>query len=219
MFDGLMFHSGFFGQLVEAVDLIHSYGVPCVVLGQCLNPKISQIHFDLKANAKEMTNHLFSQGHHQIACIYNVPNDPRIDGYSQACLQHNIKVDPKLIIEVDLAKTQFDDLAKHILALGATAVYATTDVIAAKLLEAFNSMGVEIPEKIALCCHGDHQYCKLFNPPLTAFSHPTDQIVKPLVKLLLKKMNNPDSAPETVILTGKLIPRASTLGRVQKTFT
>ena len=137
-------------------------------------------------------------------------DDPRLDGYRQAHSEFGVSVDEnRIFCNTDISL--ISDIAKKILDMGTTALFASLDALAIKFLKEFKTLNVKIPEDIALAGFGNEKYTEIIEPSLTTYIIYYEHMATYLVNMLLECINS--SAPKhTILLPGKLLPRKSTLG-------
>jgi LacI family transcriptional regulator len=100
------------------------------------------------------------------------------------------------------------------------AVLFATNYLAVKGFEALRNLNIKIQEDIAVIAFDDHEFFKVFNPPITAVAQPMEELSDYLISILLKKLNSEkDENLDTqnhIILSAKLIVRESSLKKAKK---
>jgi LacI family transcriptional regulator len=90
-------------------------------------------------------------------------------------------------------------------------VFATTDVIALGMLEAFRVRGVRVPEDVALVAHDGLFASSVSVPAITTIVPPMADMGRTSVELLLSVMDG-DAPPQLTVLDAQFVVRESTVG-------
>ena len=89
------------------------------------------------------------------------------------------------------------------------AVFAVSDTLAAGAMLAISQAGLSIPEDIAVVGFDGTSLAEMVSPPLSTIEQPSQEIGRKAVGLLLKKIDNPDSPTERVMMDWHYISRLS----------
>jgi LacI family transcriptional regulator len=89
------------------------------------------------------------------------------------------------------------------------AIIASNDHTAALLIQTLTKIGRRVPEDLAVVGFDDVVYSTLLPVTLTTVHQPFDEIARTAVQVLLDRIQNPDAAPHTTTLPGRLIVRGS----------
>jgi len=90
-----------------------------------------------------------------------------------------------------------------------TAVFAATDDIAMGCLAAIWQLGLKIPEDISVVGFDDIMLAEMTAPPLTTIHQPIDEIARLAVKVLVNRIDNPESSQVDLVLPTRLIVRST----------
>ncbi len=140
----------------------------------------------------------------------------RLRGYDEAMSDFGL---PKYILKIpfkpDLKKgtdqfTAFFAGHKEI-----DAVLFATNYLAIKGFETLRNLKINIREDIGVIAFDDHEFFKVFNPPITAVAQPMKELSDHLILILLKKLHSktghePD-VQNQIVLPTQLIIRESSL--------
>jgi len=169
---------------------------------------------------KEAIKHLQDQGFKHIAFVTldsdQTQMNDRLRGYD---LMMDDRELPKYILKIpfklDTRKVsdQFDAFftdCKNI-----DAVLFATNYLAIKGFETLRKLNIKIGQEIAVIAFDDHEFFKVFNPPITAVAQPMKELSDHLISILLKKLH-PETEQKTgtsnqIVLPTKLIIRESSL--------
>lgn len=138
---------------------------------------------DFKA-AYDITEHLISQGHKNIAFIAGEETHKstieRLNGYKAALEKAGIAIDESLIIKGTYSFETGVKSSETLLAMSPhpTAVFACNDEIAAGTLFGARMKGVEVPQELAIAGFENSPFSRQTFPPLTTASQPTNEIAQ-----------------------------------------
>jgi LacI family transcriptional regulator len=179
------------------------------------------VYVDDKDAAYEITEHLIQLGHQRIGFLMGGPahrsSTERHAGYEQALKDYGITLDKHLVIPGDYT---FDDGfrgARRLLALREppTAIFGSNDEIAAGVLAAANSTGMNVPYDLSIAGFEDSPFSRQSWPPLTTAKQATEDIAKHAARLLIARLRQ-DAYDESPIamhnqgFTPQLVVRGST---------
>ena len=153
-------------------------GVPCV-------------YVDDRDAAYEVTEHLIQLGHQRIGFLWgglaHRSSTERYEGYEQALRDYGITPDKHLVVPGDYT---FDDGfrgARRLLALRdpPTAIFGSNDEIAAGVLAAAKSAGMNVPYDLSIAGFEDSPFSRQSWPPLTTAKQATEEIARHAARLLI----------------------------------
>jgi len=164
----------------------------------CLSPAIrapdcSAAFIDNVAAAREMVNHLTQFGHRRIGFIAGHPSyatsAQRHAGYAQGLAQAGIAYDPDIVIEGQYDFRSGVEGAARLLALGKrpTAIFASSDDIAAGALAMLHQSGVAVPQDMSVTGFDDTALAEVVWPALTTIRQPTRAMAYAAADLLLSE--------------------------------
>lgn len=169
--------------------------------------------------AYEATSYLIKKGYKRISCITLnntlVNMQQRLEGYKQALTDSGRQIDDRLmkILPFSHEKEDFAEAIKQLTGSGevlADAVFFTTSKAGIMGLECIHSLGIRIPDDLAVVSFDDPDAYQISNPPVTAIAQPLKEIGSRSVNMLLSRMNGrKNGVHEKVVLQGKLIERKS----------
>lgn len=162
-------------------------GYPCVFV-------------DDRDAAYDITEHLIQLGHTRIGFLWggeeHRSSPERFQGYADALRDYGIEPDRKLIVKGDYA---FDDGfrgARKLLALKdpPTAIFGSNDEIAAGVLAAAKSAGIDVPYDLSIAGFEDSPFSKQSWPPLTTARQATEEISRHATRLLIAQLRKNESS-------------------------
>lgn len=89
------------------------------------------------------------------------------------------------------------------------AVFAVSDTLAAGAMRAIEQAGLNVPQDIAVVGFDGTELAEMVSPQLTTVQQPSREIGAKAVELLLKRIENPASMAERVMMDWRFISRAS----------
>ncbi len=174
---------------------------------------------DFKA-AYDITEHLISQGHKNIAFIageeIHKSTIERLNGYKAALEKAGIAIDESLIIKGTYSFETGVKSSETLLAMSPhpTAVFACNDEIAAGTLFGARMKGVDVPQELAIAGFENSPFSRQTFPPLTTASQPTNEIAQHAAASLIQylRAKKAKAAHDNLIHTfiPELVVRAST---------
>ncbi|WEN16802.1 LacI family DNA-binding transcriptional regulator [Rhodanobacter sp. AS-Z3] len=181
------------------------------------------IYVDDRDAAYAITEHLIQLGHQRIGFLWggheHRSSPERYQGYEDALKDYGIPLDRKLILPGDYT---FDDGfrgARKLLALKdrPTAIFGSNDEIAAGVLAAAHSDGINVPYELSIAGFEDSPFSKQSWPALTTARQATEEIARHAAQRLIgdlqreangepAQLANEGFSPELVV-RGSTAPR------------
>jgi DNA-binding LacI/PurR family transcriptional regulator len=171
------------------------------------------------------TQHLIQLGHHRIAYV-TAPADHSSDldrrtGYRQALTEAGIELDPTLIVPGNGRADGGERALEALMASGAlpSAVFCYNDMTAIGLVHAACREGLDVPGDLAVVGFDDIPFATYFYPPLTTIAQPKVEMGRFAMEMVLSLMtlgeeeeDEDEAEVSNIVVQGKLVVRASTLG-------
>ena len=202
------------------VDELLAQGVTLVrIVSAATDPQGGSacVYVDDRDAAYDITEHLVQLGHQRIGFLWGGKSHgsswERHKGYEDALRDYGIALDPELVVEGDYA---FDDGfrgARKLLALPEppTAIFGSNDEIAAGVLAAARSSGLNVPYDLSIAGFEDSPFSKQSWPPLTTAKQATEEIGRHAARRLLADIRDqPGSTPSNEGFSPELVVRGST---------
>ena len=190
--------------------------VPTVLLGppaKFCNQFVSVQTDDLVASFTA-TRYLLGLGHKRIAFLSGPMTAPwaqeRFEGYRRALRESGMDVDDRLVFQ---AGSTVEDGAKAALQIlnescDATAVQATSDLVAVGCADTLLNQGIKIPDDISVIGFGNVLTSEYFRVPLTTVKQPKFRLGMAAMETMLQLLRQ--QPVESKRLTAELVVRAST---------
>lgn len=177
------------------------------------------VYVDDRDAAYDITEHLIQLGHQRIGFLWggksHRSSPERFKGYESALKDYGIPLNNRLIVHGDYS---FDDGfrgARKLLALKErpTAIFGSNDEIAAGVLAAAKSSGLDVPYDLSIAGFEDSPFSKQSWPALTTAKQATEEIAREATLRLIAELKRNSSSSETVENKGfspELVIRGST---------
>jgi LacI family transcriptional regulator, galactose operon repressor len=218
--DGVLLASA--GVADEYVARLVQAGYPIVLVDRDLpDLEISAVVLDNKGAAYSAVRHLIERGHRRIGMLSGrdsiTTTIERVAGYEHALRESGIDPDPALVISGQ-STSEGGTAATHALldlVPRPTAIFSGNNLMSIGALHAISSRGLSVPQDIALVGFDDFPFpwADAFRPHLTTVAQPTYELGRQAAELLVDLLNGrSQSAPQRIVLDGKLVIRESSGG-------
>ena len=198
------------------LDLLDRRGVRVVRVAPVARPGATAASFiDNEGAAAAMTARLVALGHRRIGFVAGHPDYAsshlRTVGFRRAMAAAGLAVDEALVIDGAFDFPSGARAGEAMLALAdpPSAIFASSDDMAAGVLAAAHRLGVSLPGALSVAGFGDDALAGFVWPPLTTVRQPTRRLGWEAADLLLADPD-PDPVPQSREVPFELIERAST---------
>ena len=196
--------------------------LPYVSINGHCGPNGSSVQPDDEGGTRQALEYLYNLGHRKIAYADAEASKSfhrsiliRREAFRKSATELGL---PVLIQELT---TIFDNndhndsaclfVRQQVLENGATAVLVYDHKRAVRILQAANSLGVKVPQRLSIVGFNDEYPIAAVTPPLTAVAVPAGEMGAAAASLLLDQINSePPAEPHRVTLPERLVIRAST---------
>jgi len=159
------------------------------------------VYVDDRDAAQALTEHLIQLGHQRIGFLWgdaeHRSSPERCQGYAQALEDYGIGVDKKLVLAGEYSFDSGFRRARKLLALKdpPTAVIGCNDEIAAGVLAAARSGGMEVPWQLSIAGFEDSPFSRQSWPALTTVRQDTAEIARHAALRLIDELGREDREP------------------------
>ncbi len=164
--------------------------------------------------ASLVVNHLIQKGFKKITYICAKPNassgKERIAGCKKAFVKNNLSMDGLKIVTCHENIEACYQLVKNLLSDDPhlNALFVWDDRLTIGAMKAIVDAGKQIPKDVAVVGYDDLESSEFLNPPLTTVRHPSYEIGKTAVRVLIKKIESAHKPKvKKIVLKPKLIIR------------
>jgi LacI family transcriptional regulator len=198
-------------------------GTPVVVVDRSIDDgEHCSVAVDDVLGGEVALAHLVELGHERIAFVGG-PNNigqvtDRRDGARRALARAGLPADNLVdLVTGALTVAEGRGAGQRLAGLPAarrpTAAFCANDLLALGLLQQCVSLGLRVPEDLAIVGYDDIEFAAAAAVPLTSVRQPRQLLGRTAAKLLLDESSNPDHEHQRVTFTPELVVRTSTRGR------
>ncbi|PSK91274.1 LacI family transcriptional regulator [Haloactinopolyspora alba] len=193
---------------------------PMVLLGERGHPAgYDHIAIDNVRAAREVTEHLLGLGRRRIAAVGAErgagTGGLRARGYRRALQDAGVEVDPSIVV----SRVRYDRAsgARAMTGLldrgsGVDAVFCFNDAMALGALRVLRERGYRVPDDVAVAGFDDIEDGRYSSPSLTTVAPDVPFIAEEAVRLVLRRLAEPDAPAERIEVPFELRTRESTTG-------
>jgi LacI family transcriptional regulator len=164
--------------------------------------------------AYRMTGHLLSTGYTRIGVISGARNvstaEERVAGYRAAMAEAGLDSREDMVLYGRYTESWGFEATRHFMT-GPTppdALFAANNFIALGVLEALHTLGLQVPQDVAVVCFDDTTNLSSARF-LTTASQPADQMGRTAARLLIERIAAPDTPTRDIVLPIELVVRSS----------
>jgi DNA-binding LacI/PurR family transcriptional regulator len=184
-------------------------GVPLVAMHHRMGDlSIPQVVPDNRQGAFDVATHLIKLGHKRLAYVHTglserlIPVYERYEGFKRALEEHGIAPRQVQVGPHDahmpapgMAANVQSDLVRDLVRgkEGATALFAPSDLLAARVMLHVKALGLSVPDDVAIAGFDDSPIASLSTPNLTSVCPPISQIGRRAAESLFEMLDNTGS--------------------------
>ncbi|HYM66511.1 MAG TPA: LacI family DNA-binding transcriptional regulator [Patescibacteria group bacterium] len=219
--DGVILASSFLKD--PAVRWLRHQHIPHVLVNRFSDEDVDPfVGSDDAAGAKLATQHLIDLGHVRIAHLAGQATVStgvlRRRGYLAAMADAGLAAPPDLMLDSGFTEDGGSRAAAQLLAMPEppTALFAVTDMVAVGACGWARSLGLRVPEDIAVVGYNDIPLASRMVPGLTTVHVPIHEFGSAAVRMLLDQIEGAPAMPRRVVFTPQLMVRGSTVARIDE---
>ncbi|MCL3862130.1 LacI family DNA-binding transcriptional regulator [Actinotalea sp. K2] len=209
-----------FSPLVTTRDVLRSrmMAMPIVTVGEHFEPEEGDhVAIDNVGAADAVTEHVLASGRRRIAVIGREPGEgtggQRWAGVIRAHDRRGLTADPDLAVPVTYyGRAEGAEAMGHLLSRAPEidAVICFSDLLAVGALRTLREHGVSVPGDVAVSGFDDIEETRFTAPRLTTVSPDIERLATEAVRLLVRRVENPQVPPQHVRVPFTLAIRGST---------
>lgn len=191
-------------------------GIPLVVLNRHLDdPSVTNVAAEDRKGVQEAVDYICGNGHRRIAIIEGRPGfkatSERKQGYLDSLISHGIPLNAAYFAQGDFSTESGYQAMVQLLSLAdrPTAVLCCNDDMAIGAMNACYDHGITIPDELSMVGFDDIMFARYTNPSLTTIRKPVLEISQEGTRLLLERMEKPDTLPVLKFTRTELVKRRS----------
>lgn len=177
---------------------------------------LTKVTIDNLQAGYDATSYFLKKGHRNIAMIsgqlYPMACRNREAGFKRALLESDIDPKNRKIELGDFSYRGGYEACKKLFSSEnpPTALFAASDSMAIGAIRFLQDHGVKIPDDVEVIGFDNNEIAEFNNPPLSTVAQPRFEMGRMAAELLMKKIEDKNAIPASVILPHELIFRAST---------
>jgi DNA-binding LacI/PurR family transcriptional regulator len=200
-------------------------GVPFVLVDSEAPDDVPSVEADDETGGYELVKHLLELGHRRITFLlfesgpdqprtgYRGPLGRRLAGASRALKEYDLNLESMGINRVEAVCTRAGGYSVTLELMAEpelpTAIIAFSDIMAVGVLDALQSMGIQVPEQVSVAGYDDQPEAEWTRPKLTTVRQPTEAKGRLAGDFLAAAIRGEDQHPRQR-LQGTLVIRDST---------
>ena len=187
--------------------------IPCVLIAFDPVPDADCVFVDRRKGVYDAIGFLYKKGRRRIAFCETFHSENRKRGYLQAVKDYGL---PEIIIPgalknlVLIRNTGYLNGKMFAAMKNPPDAVQTSDYMAAGLLAGFSSIGIRVPQDVAVLGFDNRDFAALLNPPLSTLAQPNYEVGRNAADLLFRRMDHPKGEPEEIRIPMLLLVRQST---------
>lgn len=198
--------------------------IPIVFVNRVITElDVSKVIIDDQKWAYKAVEHLIKCGYKRIAHLAGNEHlsvtKRRVQGYKDALIAYDVPFQERLIMYVGVQQDRAKVGVDYLLCLKdkPDAIFAVNDPVAIGTILELRKRGLRVPEDIAVVGFSESPIGRILD--LSSVAQPTFKIGERAAELLLKKIRDPNTPNETVILDAQLNIRSSSIppNKIKKT--
>lgn len=200
------------------VHRFEDLGVPLVTIERFLESGTAAIECDNRQGGRVVAKHLAEKGCRKVVYLSGenaepMPADDRALGFAEVCRQEGLDC---LDLEEEktdalYASLEYHEYIEKILEEHPEidGIFASSDVIAAQVIQICRKKGINIPDQIKLVGFDDSLISMLTSPAITTIRQPIPEMASLAVQTILRASNK-EMVPSRTILPVSLVERETT---------
>lgn len=197
------------------LKLLIEDNLPFVLIGRYAgNENVSYVDVDNQTAALKAVEYLIKVGYRRIATITGplnmIAGHDRLEGYLEALRRYDLMKDEKLVKESDFTEQGGYNAMSQLLDEKPEAVFIASDMMAVGAMRAVTNAGLRIPEDIGILGFDDMPFAAKLEPPLSTVRQPVYQCGETAAKMLVERIEDPQTQHQQLILPTELVIREST---------
>lgn len=215
--DGLILATAY--RKDPVVEKCIEHGTPLVLINRVVDKlRVAAVVNDDDFGIRLALEHLLGLGHRQIAFVGGPQNTStgyhRYQAFLAAIKENGLKIDRSLIVNgKSFSEAEGKNALSRIIDANAerfTAVLSANDLLALGCFDALAERGMRCPDDISVTGFNHMPFVDRFNPSLTTVRIPHDELGVRAAQLLLERIRNPKTPPQTIRLKPSMVAGGST---------
>ena len=216
--DGLILFPSFLEILAERLSHIDASRTPFILCGSSGKGRVDvpYVKCDNRMGAYIAVNHLIDIGCKRIACIFPVVDknqyQSRLSGYQEALYYRGIKYNENLIAVCSPDSDEiFETTAKFVQEQKPDGIFCLYDYAAIPVMNAITSLGLRIPDEVALIGYDNIRISKHMPIALSTIDTHGYEVGVKSAEWLINQINGVENPENEIIIKPDLVTRKSTM--------
>ncbi|WP_281288055.1 LacI family DNA-binding transcriptional regulator [Streptomyces roseicoloratus] len=194
------------GDASRTLSYARQADVPVTVIDRFVREEVDQIGVENIESTARLVDHLAETGHTRIAMISGRPGlattEERVRGYKRGLERRGIPRRDEYLISGGSQAAPAQQAVSKLLNLSKppTALVVANNQMTIGTMRGLRTLGLRVPDDIALVAFDDFEWSDLFEPRLTAIAQPTLMIGEQAFELSLSRISQPDLPPRRVLI-------------------
>ena len=180
------------------------------------NLKVDSVRVENYQSSLAAVRHLIQSGHRRIAMVtYRTQLlhiHERIEGYKAALAESAIPLNPDWVVEISYEQLEPDTaraLGSLLKSKSIDAVFFATNSLAVCGLKVINTLGIKVPDQVAIISFDESDAFDLFYSPVTYIHQPIDAIGREAVQMAIGRIQDSARESRRVTIPATLVVRES----------
>lgn len=190
--------------------------VPLITIERYLENGTAGVQCNNRQGGSLAARHLIEKNCRHLIHISGVhetvmPADERTAGFQEVCKQQGIECHTVATNAFQYNHLEYHEILEQVLREHpeADGIFASSDLIAAQLLQVCRKLDISVPEQIKIVGFDDVNIASLTTPPLTTIHQPVKEMAREAVELLIRAGNG-EVVPSRTMLPVALAVRETT---------
>lgn len=204
------------GSRTDDLETLLPDNLPVISFERVLSDQISSIACDNAHGGVLATKHLIESGCRKLIHVSGIrnislPADARRDSFIRICKDEKIPHKVFYTREAQFTSLSYEEYLEQILTENSDVdgIFASSDVIAAEIIQVCSKIGIRIPEDLKLVGFDDIHLASLTTPQITTIHQPVEQMCAHAIDTLDRQINA-GFLPSQTVLPVKLLRRETT---------
>lgn len=198
------------------VNEFQGLNVPLITIERFLENGTGAVECDNIQGGRLAAEHLIAQGCRHLIHISGVhetamPADERAAGFREVCEQKNVQYQVVGTHAYEYNHLEYHEVLEQLLLQhpDTDGIFASSDLIAAQLLQVCAKLGRKVPEQLKIVGFDDVNIASLTTPPITTIHQPIKEMAATAVELLVRAGEG-QVVPSRTTLPVSLVVRGTT---------
>lgn len=184
------------------LDLLSRRGAPTVLVDRFVDHRFDEVCVENLESTAGLVKHLTDLGHTRIGFVSGrsglSTSAERVIGYRTGLKRAGLRYDRTLVRSGSSRTSPAGEAVKAMMACDdpPTAIVSANNAMTIGVLRGLRSMGVRVPQDVAVVAFDDIAWADLMNPALTAVAQPIADMGHLAAQLLVKRIGGYDGPPE-----------------------